>query len=406
VTAARARPRTGDRGDYLAELAPLLWPPPARTEAIRHRSAAAGTTLLVLPGWNRPRLLVPSERRAASAALCRYGQPGSARARLGTRLLAAAIGAGLGSLLRDRLVVHAPYGAPTIEAYLAAALDQPVLVSTHLGTARANRKPVLQLLTSRGETVGFAKIGVNALTRRLVQAEHAALTRLAASPLGIVRTPRVLSLGDWGQHQVLVLSPLPVWLRRRSLRPGQLSAAMTAVATSAGVRRIALADSEYLRRLHRQLSAAAPGTDQEALSGLLPQLAERAGDRVLSFGCSHGDWTQWNMASTSGGLLVWDWERFTDDAPIGFDALHYWLQSRVVNPQRDPARTAAECVRRAPALLAPLGVAAGEAGLVALAYLADLSVRYLADRQHEAGARLGSPGRWLIPALTAGAATL
>jgi hypothetical protein len=82
--------------------------------------------------------------------------------------------------------------------------------------------------------------------------------------------------------------------------------------------------------------------------------------------------------------------------------LHYWLQARALPGSGNPATTAAECVERAPALLAPLAVPAARARLVALTYLADLSVRYLVDRQAEAGARLGAPGRWLIPALTAG----
>src|SRR5258705_250183 len=53
------------------------------------------------------------------------------------------------------------------------------------------------------------------------------------------------------------------------------------------------------------------------------------------------------------------------------------------------------------ALREPLGVAPPRAGLTALAYLADLSVRYLADRQEQAGAPLGAPRRWLLPALAA-----
>ena len=51
----------------------------------------------------------------------------------------------------------------------------------HLGAARANRKPVLQLLTPDGETVGFAKIGVSPLTSSLVWAERDALTLLCSA---------------------------------------------------------------------------------------------------------------------------------------------------------------------------------------------------------------------------------
>jgi len=107
------------------------------------------------------------------------------------------------------------------------------------------------------------------------------------------------------------------------------------------------------------------------------------------------------MARTADGLLVWDWERFATGVPAGFDALHYQLQSDVVAGHADPAAAAGRLVERAPALLAPLAVGPDAARLTALLYLAELSARYLADRQAEAGARLGAPGQWLIPALAA-----
>ena len=37
--------------------------------------------------------------------------------------------------------------------------------------------------------------------------------------------------------------------------------------------------------------------------------------------------------------------------------------------------------------------------IAALLYLVDLATRYLADRQAEAGARLGVLGTWLLPVL-------
>jgi hypothetical protein len=112
------------------------------------------------------------------------------------------------------------------------------------------------------------------------------------------------------------------------------------------------------------------------------------------------------MASTRTGLLVWDWERFTAGTPAGFDALHYWLQARAVADGRDPRHAATACVEQAPALLEPFGLPPARATLTALVYLADLSIRYLADRQEQAGARLGAPGAWLIPALQAGVGRL
>ncbi len=359
--------------------------------------------MIVLPGLREPRLVVPADRRPAAAAVRRYGEPGSVRGAIATRALSAALASGVGSrLLRGRVAVRVPEGAETIESRLSGVLGQRILVSVHLGAPRANRKPVLQLLTPAGETVGFAKVGINPLTIALVRGEHDALDRLHAAGLRELRVPRVLGREQWNDLEILILSPLPVWQKRTPLAPGQLQRAMTEVAGVTPTTASPLAGGDYWRHLTGRLAAAGEGQEQAALGSALAELASLAGSSTLSFGSWHGDWTPWNMASTKDGLLVWDWERFSAPAPTGYDALHCWLQAEVVGNRRDPAAAAAACLRRAPALLEPFGVAHAQARLTALLYLADLSVRYVADRQEHAGAALGAPRRWLLPALTAG----
>ena len=393
------------RAGYLREICRLLWPDPARAElgARPTTSEPGDLSMIVLPGLREPRLVVPAGRRPAAAAVRRYGEPGSVRSALAARALAALLASGVGArTFRDRLQVSVPSGAQTIESRLSELLGQPVLVSVHLGAARANRKPVLQLLTAAGETLGFAKVGINPLTASLVRAERAALERLDAAGLRQLHAPRVLGSDRWNDLEILVLSPLPVWQRRTPPQPGALQRAMTEIAAVAGVRECKLAGSDYWQHLTARLEAAGGGTEHSALRSALADLESVAGSTTLRFGSWHGDWTPWNMASTAQGLLVWDWERFTTPAPAGFDALHCWLQAEVVGNRREPAGAANACVQRAPALLEPFGVARQEARLTALLYLADLSVRYLADRQEQAGAALGAPRRWLLPALTAG----
>jgi hypothetical protein len=343
-------------------------------------------------------LIVPAGRRASAAAIRRSGEPGSFKAWAGSRMLALALaGGGAAAGLGGRLRVRAAPEASTVEAYLSAAVGRNVLISTHLGAARANRKPVLQLLTAGGETAGFAKISVNTLTRDLIRAERAALDALAAADLRDLTIPRVLHYGQWQGREVLVLSALSVWRRRRTLRPGQLAAAMSELSAVGGHGRGPLAGSDYLAGLRSRLAACPDGPDRTALTAALTVLAEAGAE--LTFGAWHGDWTDWNMACTSEGLLVWDWERFGQPVPAGFDFLHHRLQSAVVSRRQPPRAAAADCVRSAASTLAPAGVAPGEAPVVALLYLAELSTRYLADRQAEAGARLGRPGAWLIPAI-------
>ena len=151
---------------------------------------------------------------------------------------------------------------------------------------------------------------------------------MAGAGLTGLTVPGVLHYGQWRGLDVLVLGALPVWLRRRPVPWPRLAAAMGEIAGVDGLRRSPMAGSSYWRRLTGRLAAADAGAGRGALAAALDALAAGAAGRPLAFGAWHGDWTPWNMASTDRGLLVWDWERFTRDVPLGFDALHYWLQNR------------------------------------------------------------------------------
>jgi hypothetical protein len=135
-----------------------------------------------------------------------------------------------------------------------------------------------------------------------------------------------------------------------------------------------------------------------ALTAAAELLATRSGQHGLRYGAWHGDWAPWNMANLADTLLVWDWERFATGVPVGFDAVHYELQRRIQS-SGDAAGAVEATVRQAGELLAPFDVADGVRELTALLYLVDLAARYLADRQAEAGARLGVLGTWLLPVL-------
>jgi Phosphotransferase enzyme family len=401
----------------LQEACELLWPAPALVTVETGEPGRSG----LRDGWqrlarcparpsnsefalihqvHRPPLLVPADRHVAAAAIRHHTRPRSPAGRLGVKALSLSLAGGLGgAVLRGRVHVSAPAGASTIESHLKEVLEQDLQLSMYLGPARANRKPVLQLLTEDGETAAFAKIGVNPLTCRLVRAEHDSLLQLGRAGLSEITIPRVLHFDSWQGLDVLVLSPLPAWLPPRPLSSARLTAAMTELAHVAGVQTGPLLGSRYLQTLRSRLVDADQGAEQAALHDALDTLAARAGDEVLTFGSWHGDWSPWNMASTSQGLLVWDWERFTCCAPLGFDALHYRLQSEVTAGQHDPAAAARQCFERAVHQLDPFGVAPRPAQVTALLYLVDLAARYLADRQAKAGAPLGAPGTWLIPAV-------
>jgi hypothetical protein len=399
VKTAPAELTVGDaalRTQYLAEVLELLYPAPCSTDGGPGEKVAE---YLVVPDARRPRLLVPSvSRKVAAAAVRRYAEPQSRSARLKRDAVVAALRTGASSvLLRDRIRVTGPI-SESIDGYLRTALDRDLAVSIHIGPARANRKPVLQLISPDGETFGFGKIGTGPLTQRLVRAETNALVALGKSGLTKLTVPTVLHAGQWRGLQVLIQSALPVWLPRATLTPRRLTAAMLDIAGCCGFSTGTLAGSAYWHELRGRLAAVQDRPEGVQLLSAAELLTTHAGRTTLRYGAWHGDWAPWNMANLADALLVWDWERFATGVPVGFDAVHHDLQRRIQSTG-DAAGAVEATVRQAGELLAPFGVDPGARELTALLYLVDLAARYLTDRQAEAGARLGVLGTWLLPVL-------
>ncbi|SDH20822.1 hypothetical protein SAMN05421505_112179 [Sinosporangium album] len=243
--------------------------------------------------------------------------------------------------------VPVPVGGDSVEAHLSEVFGGPVRVSFHVRPARrANRKPILEVHDGRGVLVAYVKVGDTAMTRELVRSEASALHALADMPLKTVAVPAVLHHGTWRDVEVLALSPLP---EGRPVRDGDLIVS--------AVREIA----ETGRRSGRDWAW-------------------------------HGDFSPWNIAAgPDGRLLVWDWERFETDVPLGFDAVHHFFQRAL--RRMPPAVAAQATLAQAVRVLEPYGTAADEARRTVVHYLITLARRH-ADDGHEP---LGPPQTWLNP---------
>ena len=359
------------------------------------------TEFLLVPNETRPVLLVPRRpRRATAAALRHYKASAVGGRRLAFRGLAAAAQLGLGDVLPHRITVGPTGDGPEadIVAYLRKVLDQDLVVSLRVGPPRANRKPVLELLSPSGEMLGFAKVGITSLTGELVRAEAAALDVLRAAGLTRLQVPRLLHHGQWREHEVLVQTPLSG--SGRPVSRAMLTSAMAEVATTAGVTTQVVGQSGYWRTLRSRLEACLDREPAAALLQIMDDLQATAGVTSVPFGSWHGDWTPWNMASSGDQVLAWDWERFESGVPVGYDALHYQLQGEVERNGAGGAQSATEAALfTAPMTLGPLGVRPGFAVFVAALYLIEIATRYTCDGAAEAGARLGDVSTWLLPPL-------
>jgi hypothetical protein len=369
---------------YLHDLAASLWPAPAVVAQRLGRRHPEGviSEFVCVPNAARPKLLVPAgSRRAAAGAVRRYSDLTSVTALVRTEGLRLALRTGLGQcLMRDRMRITTAEsaGAATIQSYLEDCLGEPVFLGLSVGPVRANRKPILAILRGDGTTLAFAKVGINDVTRALVRAEGVALRSLDRGPSSCVRAPDVLHHGQFNDLEVLVLGALPTaGPRLRRGRPAVVSA-MKEIAERPGVSSQPLSDSSYVEKLAATLEES-PSPSAERLATALKTLRSRWNGQQVRFGSWHGDWTPWNMSATDDHVSVWDWERYRQGVPLGFDALHYHLH---LGRTRLSADAAVQRLRRdAGTVLEPFEVSPDAVSAVLSCYAVDVATRYLSDAQ-------------------------
>ena len=386
-----------DGRPYLLEVLRTLWPREHGPQV--HRGSPgphAEQMFIAFPNGRSPNLLLPCRPRAAAAALRAYGGHGSRASRLRSRLAAGLMASGLGGrIFRDRVSVVGP--GEGISDEIERVLGFPVQVALRGGPPRANRKPVLAVMDDDSRPVAFVKVGVGPLTDRLVRTENDALLRMAEAGTGTVRVPRVLHFGRWRDLFVLVEEALPVQASR-SLDAPTLQRAMKEVAEAFGTTSMVWSASDHARSVRERLQVL-PRRD---LAGRLGSAADvlAAEEVPLPIGAWHGDWTPWNCASVDGCVLLWDWERFDVGVPLGFDLLHFDLQTSLRRAGTPSSEQPHALLATAATRLQVFGLTPEQARATALAYLLELASRYLVDDQAGAGARAGDVEHWLLPVIT------
>jgi hypothetical protein len=322
--ASAVAPDTGDLSEVLSA-ARILWPPPLAVTYARGRSHAGSLCeQILLPGPASPRICVPGDTRLGAArAIMRFSSALPPR-QIAARLVSAlSVRLGPRSLTPHRLVVS---GATTdsLRDHLSLALGRPVSFGFGIGTARANRKPVLALFGKDGSRLGFAKIGVDAFTDEQVTREANALKELERGQVEGIRTPALLDFGTWEGHPVLVmgaLAPSPWETARRAA--GMPTRQMEALGRAFGVREAPLSDCAWWTTLIGSVTELPDGDVRSDLLEAMDVTASRWAGLSVRAGAWHGDWTPWNMGWSRGKLLLWDFERFEVGAPIGLDVCHF-----------------------------------------------------------------------------------
>lgn len=412
---AQDRPPTAD---LVWLLGLLLRPDPDRSDTERRATAtghlragrgpADSHRFRAIPSVRRPRLLLVGDVPGSAIVSRTTATNAAARARhAAARVLATPPGRRLAGT-----TVHVAVDGPvqSLRDHLGAivGVPSPALVVRPGNPDRPNRKPIVEVLDRAGHPVAYAKIGWNALTRRLVRAEAAALG-LHDDPGGVLRTPTVLDAGAWAGLDVLVTAAVPI-VGSAPLRDVQHAAVLLEI----GRRGVGLVTADLdatpwwhaLVTRHAALDAPIRGDDGAvvrravserwtgALQAARAAVAARHGSDSVVTGSWHGDWTPWNLQVANAGdttvVHAWDWERSHVGVPLGLDALHHAFQTALFHGRPDVDRALRAMRRQGRAVVDLLD--RNDPDLLERVYLLELATRWAEDVDLPSG-------RWLRPHL-------
>jgi hypothetical protein len=285
----------------------------------------------VVPSLQRPRFVLPlSSRRAARQVLVSYNALRPMRVRLERRALATGL-----SVLAPRRVgtvinVCVRRGSQhhledlLISAHLASVLGSPVVgLAFGVRAPGPNSKPTLLCVRPSGELTGFAKVGWNPVTRHLVATEAHALRQIKASALSL-SVPALLAETSWCDRALTVTAPLPADVEHwPDDREAPNITETLAVSTIGPTSRQPLDSSRQVTALRSRTNDTWDPEVRQAFDALIDAMCTAVGNAVVDFGSWHGDWSPWNVATSGGRLVVWDWEHFNDHIAVGLDLVNW-----------------------------------------------------------------------------------
>lgn len=378
-----------------------LWPHPNRVALRRGPGRATDLSYLLLPTASKATLLVPTgPRRATAAALGNYKSPSTRAGRTQARMLRGIGRTGLANLAPSRAIISLEPGAESLMAHISELLGEELIAGIHLGPPRANQKPIIQVLRPSGETVAFAKVGINDLTNERVSVEAEALSQLNRTFFSHLVVPELLHHGRWRDCSFVLLAPVQTWTSS-GIDGDSRARAMQELSGNERGRPEPLSASAWWTRTRHNLVENEHASEARALTQLVSRAEERWGDVDVKVGWNHGDWTPWNMSTVGNRAIVWDWEVFSEDVPVGFDALHYAFQAGVRLDGLSPRESLDRLASRSGMVVEQNGAPAAQGHMLLALYLFGLGERFITDGQKQAGARKGPLTSWLLPGLQA-----
>lgn len=305
---------------FLADIAEL-GVRPVQQGGLRYGVIAARSN----PRW----WLVPLDNRRAAASGFEMLQPVTATARI----------AKVGAQTLARFGPHWFLGKGTVRLStlpdLGGAFDDAATqVAYFTGTDGPHRKTAVQVMSSAGDILGYAKLSRAAHLRPYLRNEADMLARMAQLSLSSADFPRPIVARETDGLSLLVTDSLKTWAHSAPLTPDSRHRAFLEELQARTGSRGAQPVLDWIEGQAQALSPVAGTAWQARLIQASDRLRPMAKGMALCL--AHGDFTPWNTFVQGDRLYVFDWEYAQPAWPVGFDLAHFLLAT--MPPAAQPGR--------------------------------------------------------------------
>lgn len=205
------------------------------------------------------------------------------------------------------------------------------VVAYFTGTAGPHRKTAIKVMSSCGDVLGYAKLTRNPLVSKWILNEARVLESISGLDIKAAYVPKVLSVYSNARVSYLVTDGWNGCVSNLSVSDVDILHVnffqeIISKTKSAAFDRLVIRISSFLGKTNNWLSIKWVERFEKGV-----KIIQRCGEELPTC-LAHGDFTPWNCFSVGDKLYVFDWEYSYDQAPIGYDLIHFLLSTRLDQP--------------------------------------------------------------------------
>ena len=199
-----------------------------------------------------------------------------------------------------------------------------------LGTPGPQRKPVLLVMSSKGEPLGYVKVGWDKQTRRLVESEYHSLKILNNQSFEYGVLPKIIYFGHYHDKCLLITEPLV--LQKHLTKLEDLHIQFLCEVSKVSITKEKLLNSKFFTSLTSRLSGIEgylPSYQFQVIEKAIDLLISRIGLIQIPWVWRLGDFTPWNISvnKNANKIVTIDLEYASDKCIPGWDIFHFISQS-------------------------------------------------------------------------------